>query len=113
MKKPTYSELLLDPRWQKKRLEVLQRDGFKCYDCKAETETLHVHHRYYVSGRIPWEYPPFCYVTLCKTCHEGVKRLTEERRQDGHCMFEDWEHGLDQFGERIFDLAVEEELSRR
>jgi len=26
----TYKEKLLDPRWQKKRLEVLERDGWAC-----------------------------------------------------------------------------------
>jgi hypothetical protein len=31
---------------------------------------LNVHHRYYVKGRRPWEYPNFSLVTLCRDCHE-------------------------------------------
>lgn len=66
----TYSEQLKDPRWQKKRLEVLQRDNFKCCECSEDTITLHVHHRYYVAKRMAWEYPNVTYVTLCKNCHK-------------------------------------------
>ena len=28
-----YSEKLKDPRWQKKRLEILERDNFRCQYC--------------------------------------------------------------------------------
>jgi 5-methylcytosine-specific restriction endonuclease McrA len=67
----TYAELLKDPRWQRKRLEILNRDEWMCM-CGDTTTTLHVHHRYYVKGRDPWEYPDFCYVTLCETCHGAL-----------------------------------------
>lgn len=66
----TYKEQLTDPRWQKRRLEVLNRDEFTCQKCGDKTRTLHVHHRYYVSGRMAWEYPEVTYVTLCHECHE-------------------------------------------
>lgn len=108
MTKTSYSELLRDPRWQKKRLTILERDQFSCAECGNTKKTLHVHHRYYVSGRLPWEYPGFCYQTLCKPCHDRVKTLAEERRIDGFGMFEDWEFGLDYFGGRIFDMATED-----
>lgn len=64
----TYSEKLKDPRWQKKRLEIMQRDGFKCHSCGAEDKTLHVHHTRY-SGE-PWEAENRCLVTLCVDCHD-------------------------------------------
>jgi hypothetical protein len=38
----TYSEKLKDPRWQKKRLEVMKRDDFKCKLCNDETTTLQI-----------------------------------------------------------------------
>ena len=39
-----YVEKLKDPRWQRKRLEILQRDDWKCYWCKDDKTTLNVHH---------------------------------------------------------------------
>lgn len=68
MAKKSYSEKLLDPRWQKKRLEIMQRDGFKCFYCGDATLTLHVHHQMYM-GPNPWDTPAECLITLCKDCH--------------------------------------------
>lgn len=67
----TYSEKLKDPRWQKKRLEILNRDEWECSNCCRTDVTLHVHHEYYVSGREPWDYPAESLTTLCKDCHHG------------------------------------------
>lgn len=64
-----YTELLKDPRWQKKRLEIMQRDGFACALCMDETSTLHVHHKKYKSGCAPWEYEDKYLITLCDSCH--------------------------------------------
>ena len=47
MARKSYYEKLLDPRWQKKRLEILNRDEFKCRSCGDDKSTLHVHHGYY------------------------------------------------------------------
>lgn len=66
----TYSDKLRDPRWQKKRLEILQRDEWCCQICFDSKSTLNVHHRYYVSGHEPWDYPTELLVTLCETCHQ-------------------------------------------
>ena len=70
MPKPDYSEQRQDPRWQMRRLKIMERDGAKCRDCNDGTKMLNVHHRYYVSGRMVWEYPDFCLVTLCEKCHK-------------------------------------------
>lgn len=70
MKRSTYSEKLKDPRWQKKRLEVMGYDSFKCVECGSESKTLNVHHTYYVSGRNPWDYPSRSLLTLCQDCHK-------------------------------------------
>lgn len=43
----TYYEMLKDPRWQKKRLEIMERDEFACRDCGDKESTLNVHHTYY------------------------------------------------------------------
>lgn len=65
-----YSEKLKDPRWQKKRLEVLQRDEWRCQVCGDDTSTLHVHHLSYERGKDPWDYLSDLLMTLCAECHE-------------------------------------------
>jgi len=70
MSKQTYYEKLKDPRWQRKRLEVMERADFKCQDCGENEHTLNVHHRYYIAKREPWQYPDWCFLCLCKKCHE-------------------------------------------
>jgi len=67
----TYSNLLKDPRWQKKRLEVMQRDNFSCTQCEDKTKTLNVHHIHYIRGNNPWEYPLSGLITLCENCHSS------------------------------------------
>jgi len=66
----TYSEKLKDPRWQKKRLKIFERDKFTCQKCADKETTLHVHHRIYLRGKDPWDYPDNCLVTLCEPCHQ-------------------------------------------
>lgn len=65
-----YAKKLLDPRWQRRKTEILQRDDFTCQDCSGRDETLHVHHKYYTWGKQPWEYPDSALITLCETCHK-------------------------------------------
>ena len=72
----TYSEKLRDPRWQRKRLEIMQRDEFACRACGNKENTLNVHHLEY-SGN-PWDAENDSLVTLCQNCHadaETVKKL--------------------------------------
>jgi hypothetical protein len=80
--KRTYSEKLRDPRWQKRRLEIMQRDKFSCRKCCDDTSTLNVHHRWYERGKEPWESTDECLVTLCERCHaaETEERQAEEAR---------------------------------
>ena len=66
----TYAEKLRDPRWQKKRLEIMELDGWKCRICGDVDSTLHTHHLYYKRGREPWDYPNESLICLCETCHE-------------------------------------------
>lgn len=75
MSKKTYSEKLKDPRWQRKRLEVMERDEFHCRMCGDGESTLHVHHKRYVKGREPWEYELHELATVCENCHEQAHEL--------------------------------------
>ena len=69
----TYSQKLKDPRWQKKRLEILNRDEFTCQICKDTKTELHVHHVEYKGE--PWQQDNDKLVTLCKHCHEVITYL--------------------------------------
>jgi len=63
----TYSEKLKDPRWQKKRLEILQRDNWTCQICGCTENTLNVHHEKYDGD--PWEISDKELITICEKCH--------------------------------------------
>jgi len=65
-----YSEKLKDPRWQKKRLEIMNRDKWTCQKCGDDETTLNVHHRIYLSNTDPWDYPGELLITLCENCHQ-------------------------------------------
>lgn len=66
----TYSEKLRHPLWQKRRLEIFNRDNFSCAICGDSETELHCHHRRYDSFfKEPWDYPDDLLVTLCKNCH--------------------------------------------
>ena len=73
-----YSDKLRSPQWQKKRLQILNRDKFTCKLCKDTETELHVHHKFYEKGKQPWEYPDNVFVTLCKHCHVAVESIVKE-----------------------------------
>lgn len=64
----SYLAKLRDPRWQKRRLLILNRDQWECQRCGDSESTLHVHHLWY-DGE-PWDVPDDALVTLCEPCHE-------------------------------------------
>ncbi|MEM1337294.1 MAG: HNH endonuclease [Bacteroidota bacterium] len=75
-----YSKKLKDPRWQKKRLKILERDNWTCQHC-GDTETeLQVHHWKY-NGE-PWEANDSDLATLCKDCHGSVESLKFLKKVD-------------------------------
>lgn len=65
-----YQEKLKDPRWQRKRSEILRANHFRCEDCKRTEKTLEIHHCYYIKGFEPWEYGVELLMCLCSDCHE-------------------------------------------
>lgn len=75
MAKKSYSELLKDPRWQKKRLEILERDNWLCKFCQDGETELQIHHLKY-SGK-PWEAESKNLITVCKHCHSVLELLKE------------------------------------
>lgn len=85
----TYSEKLRDPRWQRKRLEIMQRDHFKCTECGDDERTLNVHHWKY--AKEPWDAKNEDLVTVCEQCHQEIefvkKTVAEALRQKGFRLF--------------------------
>jgi hypothetical protein len=74
----TYIEKLKDPRWQKLRLRIFERDKWKCLACWVSDKTLHVHHKRYFKDKEPWECPEEFLATLCEECHEAERTLRKE-----------------------------------
>lgn len=74
-RKEDYAEKLRDPRWQRKRLEVFQRDGWKCTHCGRTDVTLNVHHEDYI-GSNPWDTPNENLTTICVDCHSKEHKIS-------------------------------------
>jgi hypothetical protein len=77
----TYAEKLRDPRWQRRRLEIMERDCYECTNCGERTKELHVHHRLYQYGLDPWDYEDDLLTTLCTDCHAEYKDFATERKR--------------------------------
>lgn len=73
----TYAEKLKDPRWQRKRLQIFERDEWRCCSCFRKDANLQVHHLIYAK-RDPWDYPDYAYQTLCEFCHKERQELTDK-----------------------------------
>ena len=84
----TYSQKLRDPRWQKLRLKVFERDCWKCRNgkCQSPEHTpLAVHHKCYRPDCEPWDYPLTNFITLCERCHDHEHSLaTDEPLVEGN-----------------------------
>jgi len=89
----TYAEKLQDPRWQKKRLEVLERDNWTCQLCGDTETTLHIHHEKY--SKNPWDSHLNDLICYCKHCHsvieynkeydvETIKGMVKEKMTNGN-----------------------------
>lgn len=78
MSKEEYFKKFKDPRWQKRRLEIMNRDEFACRECNSEENTLNVHHIVYCKEyKNPWDYPDELLITLCERCHGNEHRLNQ------------------------------------
>jgi hypothetical protein len=67
-----YKKQYTHPEWQKKRLQILERDNFTCQTCLNDNEVLHVHHKFYIPNKLIWDYNDEWFITLCGTCHENA-----------------------------------------
>ena len=76
----TYANQLKDPRWQRKRLEVMERDNWQCRDTGVADESLQVHHCWYAKGG-PWETPSEYLLTLTEGAHRKRQELESRAKK--------------------------------
>jgi hypothetical protein len=77
MTKELYSKLLRRKEWKLKRIVILERDSYICQKCGKQGGSLHVHHKLYINGKMPWEYSNNHLVTLCGPCHMHEHKTTK------------------------------------
>lgn len=83
----TYSEKLRDPRWQKRRCEIFEAKGHKCYECGETPPSLDIHHLCYLKGREPWEYADEYLMPICRPCHENRQSIEDEAKESLALLF--------------------------
>lgn len=72
-RKEYYNRLLEDKRWKEFRLKVMSERGNKG-ECCGGTHILQIHHTFYISGKMPWEYDVNDMRVLCRMCHQKVHK---------------------------------------
>lgn len=98
-KKETYKELLKDPRWIKRRNEILTRDKNTCQFCGKSDRYLHIHHKVYEKGKKPWEYEDKDLITLCDRCHE-------EETEMNSLVYDDYKELRDTFKRKGLSMTL-------
>ncbi|WBX72001.1 HNH endonuclease [Tenacibaculum retecalamus] len=82
-----YSDLLKCFEWKLKRFKILFRDKYKCQKCNTVSIHNHVHHKYYLKNKLPWDIRDYALITLCENCHlethRNEKISTFEESKDG------------------------------
>ena len=98
-----YADKLKDPRWQKLRLAVFERDGWACRICGAKDRTLNAHHTFYKrDAQGLWDYEPETIVTLCDACHEAEHEQFHDAREN---LFESLARAGIGISSKIFELS--------
>jgi len=80
----SYAEKLKDPRWRKRRCEIIELKGNACTDCgcSGESEPLQVHHLHYLRGHEPWEYADDYLIPVCDSCHYNRQTIEAEAKEE-------------------------------
>lgn len=84
-----YTEQIKSPNWQRKRNEILNLRGYKCEQCGDTQTQLHVHHRFYIKGRMIHEYDNDVLQVLCEKCHSEVHNKKENIDFKKYMEYED------------------------
>jgi hypothetical protein len=79
-------------QWYDFKNEVIKIDRGQCTCCgrsKADGVVLQVHHREYLPGRKPWEYPYELCFTLCSGCHAAIHGIIPPKFGWSHAGWDD------------------------
>ena len=86
----TYAQQLRHPKWEQRRLQVIEKAGSRCECCgnfginDGETSEVRfeIHHGYYTPGLMAWEYPDDVLYCLCPECHKDVQESMERAQYE-------------------------------
>lgn len=105
----SYKQQLLDPRWQRRRLEFCQLKNWRCEDCDSTIKTLEVHHCIYLRGTMLWNYPDHLLRLCCCDCHEERQAQEEACHSAVACLLRNLPlQRIPVFSRRLFDEAMED-----
>lgn len=113
-KTSAYAEKLKDPRWQKKRLEIFERDKWTCQKCGVTDKTLAVHHLKYDGDKDPWDYPKSWLATLCEDCHADEyenRQYNEQKVLECLRLWKFWSDDLSRLAWAIYATWVQDKDS--
>lgn len=107
-----FKEQIKHPKWQKKRLEILERDGYICQRCCNDEKQLHVHHLIYHKGKNLWEYNNKYLSTLCEDCHK-TWHDTNDMIKEMLCVGSDRLEQIFEILDLLFDVDIMDLVSYR
>lgn len=106
----SYAEDIKHPRWQERRLRVLEGAGFSCQRCGSNERQLHAHHKVYLRGHRLWDYPDAPLECLCDKCHDLAhahkERLEVTVAQHPSAMLPVLNKLIDRLGEAMTATSV-------
>ena len=76
LSKEEYAKALQHPKWQRKRLKIMERDKWRCKDCGNTEAQLHVHHLKYTK-KYPWTELDINLITYCNSCHAKAHKIVK------------------------------------
>ncbi len=54
-------------------IPMIKKENYK----EPDSVILHVHHKYYIKGKNPWEYNSEALITVCSKCHSKIHKNEE------------------------------------
>ena len=76
-----YKEQIKHPKWQKKRLEILEENNWTCAACGNTDAQLHVHHTRYEKNKMIWDYSNYKLMAVCNECHKEIHRIKDSIKE--------------------------------